>query len=482
MSDQQFSRRAFLLKSAALTAAFTLPHSRILGANDDVRVGIIGLGIKGTQHVGQFKKVPGVRVVAICDPDTARIDSNLEKHFKTGEKPKTYTDLRKLLEDKDIDAVAIAAPNHWHAAATVMACQAGKDVYVEKPATHSLWEGGQMIAAAEKYKRIIQVGTQSRSDSGLQAARQFVKDGGVGNVEYIRGIYYNVREPIGKVSGPQAPPSTLDYNLWCGPAPAGPLMREKLHYDWHWNWTNGNGELGNNMVHMIDLATWFQDYKDFPERVMSIGGRFEFNDDGVTPNTHVVYYDFKPVPIICEIRNLPRSKGEKDDDNFKGHKVGIQVKGSEGYFIGYNTGGWFYDNNGKRVKQFPSDGGGSHHNNFIDAVRSRKAEDLRVNINAGHISAGLCHVGNISHRLGKAANGAKIREAVESIPLFEQTMDTFQEHLLVNQVDVKANQRMVGPWLTFDNAKRSFTGDQAEEANAFLKDKYRSEFAVPDEV
>lgn len=482
MSDHQLSRRQFLLKSAAITAAVAMPPSRVLGAGDDVRVAVIGVGKKGRQLVGIFKNLPGVRVVAICDVDTVQMDAVLDRYYKKGDKPKTYIDFRKLLENKDIDAVCIATPNHWHAAATILACQAGKDVYVEKPASHSLWEGHQMIAATEKYNRIVQVGTHSRSDPGLQAVRQFAREGNLGAIEYVRGIYYNFRETIGKVSGPQQPPPTVDYNLWCGPAPAGPLMRKTFHYDWHFFWPYGNGELGNNMVHMVDLATWMLDYKDFPRRVMSIGGRFIIDDDGQTPNTHVVYYDYEDIPFIVEIRNLARSKAENYDDNFKGHKVGIQIKGSEGYYIGYNSGGWIYNNNGRRIKQFPGDGGRSHQKNFIDAVRSRKSEDLRVNIRAGHLSAGLCHIGNISHRIASPADALKIRETVEGFPMFHRTMDAFHEHLLVNQADVLKDKRLLGPWLTYDNVSRSFTGEHSEKANAFLKDEYRSEFAVPDQV
>lgn len=233
MATDNLSRRDFLKRTALLTAALaTVPHARILGANDDIRIAVVGIGNKGSQHVGVFKKLPGVRVVALCDPDPAHLKQAMEKHFSGDQaQPKTYADVRKLLEDKEIDAVCVATPNHWHAPVAIWACQAGKDVYVEKPATHTLWEGQQMQAAAKKYNRIIQVGTQSRSDSGLQAALQYVREGNIGELEYMRGIYNNLREPIGKVAEPQQPPPGVDYNLWLGPAPEAPLMREKLHYD-----------------------------------------------------------------------------------------------------------------------------------------------------------------------------------------------------------------------------------------------------------
>ncbi len=477
------TRRAFLQKAAALSAAFTiLPHSRILGANDDVRVAVVGVGNKGSQHVGMFKNLPGVRVTALCDVDSNRVAEALEKHFKEpGTQPKTYTDVRKLLEDKEVDAVCVATPNHWHALVTVWACEAGKDVYVEKPASHTLWEGQQMIAAAKKHSRIVQVGTQSRSDAGLQGARQYIRDGNIGEVSYIRGVYYSLREPLPKVTGPQTPPAGVDYNLWLGPAPDEPLTRKNLHYDWHWDWDYGNGELGNNGVHMVDLAAWFLDIKEFPTRVVSLGGRFGFDDDAETPNTQTVFYDYKPVPVVCELRNLPASKGLSYADDLNGLRVGIEVKGREGYYLAYNTGGYIYDNKGKRVKQFKGDGGGSHQQNFIDAVRSRKVENVATNIEAGHLSAGLAHLGNISHKLGKPADGATIAKAVAGVSPMEGIVGEFNEHLLVNGVDVQKNPRVLGPWLTFDPAAQRFTGDQEVAANALMTTTYRPGFEIPNQ-
>lgn len=214
------SRREFLKKTAVLTAGLAvLPHARVLGANDDVRVAVVGFHGKGMQHIGRFKELPGVRVVALCDVDSNVIAQALEKHFKAdAAKPKTYTDVRKLLEDKEVDAVVVATPNHWHAPVTVWACEAGKDVYVEKPCCHTVWEGRQMINAAKKYNRIVQVGMQSRSDLGLKQAFEYVHSGQIGAIQWVRGIYYNMREPIGKVEGPQQPPAGIDYNLWLGPA------------------------------------------------------------------------------------------------------------------------------------------------------------------------------------------------------------------------------------------------------------------------
>lgn len=483
MSDQ-ISRREFIKKSALLTASLAvLPHARVLGANEDVRVAVVGFRGKGLQHIGSFKALPGVRVVALCDVDSDVIAQALEKHFAADEqKPRTYSDVRKLLEDKDIDALVVATPNHWHAPITVWACEAGKDVYVEKPASHTLWEGQQMIKAARKHNRVVQVGMQSRSDLGLKAAFEEIKSGKLGPIEYCRGVYYNLRQPIGKVSGPQQPPASVDYNLWLGPAPDAPLMREKLHYDWHWQWPYGNGELGNNGVHLLDLATWVLDLKEFPSRVLSIGGRFNFDDDSVTPNTQIAYYDYKPCPVMCELRNLPRFKGDKTSDALNGHRVAIQVKCRDGSYIGYLTGGWIYDNDGKKVQQFTGDGGVAHHQNFVEAVRARKPEMLAADIEKGHLSAGLSHLGNISHRLGAPAKGAEIRQAVEGIAPMAELVSEFNEHLLMNSVDVLKTPRILGASLEFDSANQQFTGDRAADANAMLTKSYRPGFEIKEVV
>jgi predicted dehydrogenase len=478
--SEPVSRRAFLTKSALLTAAVSvLPHARVLGANDDIRIAVIGFRSKGMQHIGVFKKMAGVRVVALCDVDSNVVKEALEKHFKDSpEQPKTYTDVRKLLEDKDIDAVCIAAPNHWHSPMAIWACEAGKDVYVEKPVSHTIWEGQQLVAAAKKYNRIVQVGMQSRSDDGLKEAFQFIKDDKIGPIEFVRAFYYNLREPIGKVSGPQQPPPEVDYNLWLGPAADEPLMRKNLHYDWHWQWKYGNGELGNNGVHTLDLCCSLLGKTEFPERVVSIGGRFVVDDDGQTANTHITWYDFKPIPVYFELRNQPHAKGDPAMDHISGCRVGLQVKCRDGYFAGFSTGGWVYDNDGKRVQQFKSDGGGGHHQNFIDAVRGRKPEMIAATPSHGHIAAGLCHLGNISHRLGQAAEGAEISTAVKGVPQLEDGFARMQEHLLLNQVDVKKTPRMLGPWLTIDPKTERFTGDRADEANAMLKKPYRQGFEI----
>lgn len=483
--EQKLTRRSFLKSGLALGAAATiLPHARVMGANDEIRLAIAGLGVKGGQHLAVFQKLPGVRVVALCDPDPSRTSAAVEKFFKDKPNPTTHKDIREIIDNKDIDAICIATPNHWHALAAVWAMEAGKDVYVEKPMTHTFDEGQKLIAARAKFNRIAQVGTQSRSDIGLAGLQEYIKEGKLGELEYIRGLYYNIRQPIGKVSGPQEPPPGTDYNMWLGPAPEAPIMREKFHYDWHWQWPYGNGDLGNNMVHMLDISMLLMGNTEFPRRVMSLGGRFNWDDDGVTPNTQTVFYDFGPgkVPVLCEVRNLPHEAGSEQPDNINGVKVGVKVKGKDGYFVGYNAGGWVYDNDGKRVQQFPGDGGGTHQQNWLDAIRARNQQLIKATPEMGHLSAGLSHLGNISHKLGKAADAKKIYAAAGEGNLHHELIDSFQEHLLVNKVDVQAVPRTLGPWLDFDPATQKFTGENADEANKHLVASYRSGFEMPKDV
>jgi len=273
---EKITRRKFIRKSLATAAGVGiatgfLPTSRVLGANDAIRVAIVGLGGDRTRHkvsksftvrggkgshmIQAFKEIDGVRVVALCDADKANLERDVKNHFTdNGEKVEAYTDVRKLLENKDIDAIYTATPNHWHSLITVWACQAGKDVYVEKPVSWSIWEGRQMVNAARKYNRIVQGGTGMRSGDVFQQAVRWLNAGKLGRIKLARGVCYRYRPSIGKVAGAQPVPETVDYDLWCGPSPKGPLMRTNLHYDWHWCWPTGNGEIGDLGAHFCQKA------------------------------------------------------------------------------------------------------------------------------------------------------------------------------------------------------------------------------------
>ncbi|MCX6908281.1 MAG: Gfo/Idh/MocA family oxidoreductase, partial [Verrucomicrobia bacterium] len=279
--------------------------------NNDVRIAVVGLGGinipggvggRGRQLIKNFLKVPGVKIAALCDVDKTILDDGAKLFKERGEDIATHVDFRRVLDDTSIDAVVLATPNHWHALGTIWACQAGKDVYVEKPFSYNIWEGRQMVAAARKYKRIVQVGTQRRSSTVLPVAFDYLRNGQLGAIRFAHALVFRARNSIGKVITPTPVPETVDYNLWCGPAPKGPLMRKQLHYEWHWVWPTGNGEMGNNGVHMTDICRWGLGLNQPPPRAMSIGGRFAFDDVGETANTQVAIFDYQPAPIICEIR------------------------------------------------------------------------------------------------------------------------------------------------------------------------------------
>jgi predicted dehydrogenase len=470
------SRRSFIATTAAASAATMLTTSRVRGANDDVRVAVIGVGGKGSQHTQVFSKLKGVRLVAIADPDTAQMDKCKSKLKVDG--LATHQDLRAVLEDKNIDAVVVATPNHWHALAAVWACQAGKDVYVEKPVSYNIWESQQEIAAAKKYNRIVQAGTQRRSSAGLKAAFDELRGGALGKIQRVRVLHWSPRGSIGKPAAPVQPPATVNYDIYQGPAPLSPLVREKFHYDWHWFWETGNGELGNNGPHTLDLARWVLGYETLAPRVMSVGGRYVWDDNGQTPNTHVVFYDYQPAPIICEVRNLPEKTGSKTADVLKGTRVGIIVECEGGYYAGLD-GGVFYDKDGKVIKKATGDGGGKHAQNFIDAVRSRKTSDLNAPITTGHLSCGLCHQGNISHRLGTPSSPGNIREVIKNQPMGEEVWGRFVEHTKANNVDLEKATTVLGPVLTFDTKTETWTGPEAAKANALMKREYRAPYVLP---
>lgn len=485
------TRRDFMKSSMAAGAALALqgcatslpPFSRVRGANDDIRVAVVGFRGKGAQHIGIFDNLDGVRVVALCDADENILNREVKKFKERNKKVAAYSDVRKVLDDKNIDAIVTAAPNHWHALITVWACQAGKDVYVEKPASHDIREGRKMVEAARKYKRIVQVGTQNRSDVGLRKAIEYIREGNLGRILWVHGLWFKRRPSIGKVSGPQQVPPYIDYNLWTGPAPLVPLMRKRLHYDWHWVWSTGNGDMGNLGAHQVDDCRWAAGQSGLPPRVISVGGRFGYVDDGETPNTQLAIFDYKPAPVIIEIRGLPREKGARGLDHYRGIRSGNIIQCERGYFAGGCGGGWAYDNDGEKIKQFPGDGGGGHQANFIKAVRSRKVSDLHADILEGHLSAALCHMANISYRLGRQSSPEEVREMIQGNKEALGTFERLETHLAANEVDLKKTPAVLGPWLKWDFRKEKFVGDfPARWANELSRRDYRKPFVVPEKV
>ncbi len=474
----RMTRRRFIKTSVLAGAVAAVPVAKVRGANNDIRVAVVGVRSQGANHINWFRAIPGVRVVAICDADKAFVDREAAKFGERNETVDTYIDYRKLLEDKSIDAVIVAAPNHWHSLMGVWACQAGKDVYIEKPVSHNIWEGRQVVKAARKYNRIVQAGTQRRSDTGLMEAFEWIKQGNLGKIKLARNIVYVERGSIGRVNGPQKLPESVDYDLWSGPATLEPLRRRNLHYDWHWVWPTGNGDFGNNGIHFVDTCRWATGASRLARRVISVGGRFGYVDDGTTANTQIVYLDYEEAPILCEVRGLPHAKGNSAMDSYLGTRAETVVHCEGGYFVG----GWAYDNDGEKIRQFKRTEGAGHHANFIDAVRSRKPSDLHAEILEGHLSSALCHMGNTSYRLGGVAGPDEIREALSGCEPMLEAFGRMEEHLALNEVDFEQTPRVLGPWLTLDPDAERFTGEFSERANMLIGRNYRAPFVVPDDV
>jgi predicted dehydrogenase len=493
------TRRNFLWSSMAAGAGLAMlkPTSRVLGANDEIRIATIGVGSQGSGHTRVFGKIPGVRYVAVCDADQNHVDRAVKSFEKNGVKVDGYTDMRKLLDRKDIDAITSATPNHWHALTTIWACQAGKDVYIEKPASWCIWEGRKMVEASRKYDRIVQIGTQKRSSMAHKAAFEWLRAGNIGKIKWVRGFCYKGRGPgtngiVHGTNGPVPIPAGVDYNFWCGPADMVPLNRTALHYVWHWVWNTGCGDIGNQGPHEMDLARWALGDPGLPARCFSIGGRFgcgETDDVGETANTQIAFFDYQPAPLIFEVRGLPSKKGARNMDNYRrtGVDIGDCVQCEGGYFPCGDGGGWVFDNDGKRVKSFTGKdfagvGGEGHHENFIKAVRSHKRSDQNADIEVGHLSAALCHMANTSHRLGKKMKPDEIKAALADNPEMLDSFNRMLEHLAANEVDLEKEPITMGPTLTMDPQKEQYVGEHSALANMFLKRNYREPFVVPENV
>jgi len=485
---RKLNRRRFLKTTLLAGASVQLfPASRtafsanlrVRGANEDIRYAVIGFNSRGKDHLEGMRKVKGARLVALCDVDSDVLAREIQKAKALDEQVEGYSDVRKLLENKDIDAVTIATPNHWHSLVAIWAIQAGKDVYVEKPVSHNVWEGRQLVKAARQHERIVQVGTQIRSSTGVREAIAWLHEGHLGKVLRARGLCYKRRASIGKAGGPQPIPPGVDYDLWCGPAPKGPLLRKRLHYDWHWVWPTGNGDLGNQGVHQVDIARWVLGEKELSPRVVSVGGRLGYEDDGTTPNTLIVFHDYPAAPLIFEVRGLPERAGTEQMDHFHGASIGVVADCEGGMMVIPNyTSAKFFDKDGKEIKRFQGDE--SHFANFIEAVRSRKAEDLHADILEGHISSALCHTGNISYRLGRPHAPEEIRDAVKDNKDLSESLGRMDQHLAANNVDLHKAPATLGMVLRMDPASERFIDNR--KANHLLTRKYRKPFVVPEKI
>ncbi|HUW19107.1 MAG TPA: Gfo/Idh/MocA family oxidoreductase [Sedimentisphaerales bacterium] len=493
--SKEISRRAFLSRTtqtaAGLFAASTLAsctsvqpapvfRGRIIGANERINVAVIGVRGRGRGLTEGFAKIPNVRVKTLCDVDENLFPDRVKKIEEIqGVAPSTAYDLRRVFEDKSIDAIVTATPNHWHALVTIWALQAGKHVYVEKPCSHNIWEGRKMVEAAQKYNRIVCVGFQSRSSRNVRQAMKLLHEGKLGDIYMVKGLCYKGRDNIRKYpdgpvpdgeqyslteGGKPIPAFTRDYlrkvhyDLFLGPAPERPFNRNRFHYNWHWHWDYGNGDIGNQGVHQMDVARWGLNKNEHPREIRSFGGYFAFDSSQETANTQIAAFEYADGKILqFEVRSL-----YTNDE--KGVRIGNLFFGTEGWMHLNSSGDTWETFFGRKnepgpssttadVSADPSDltgsGGGGHFENFIHAVRSGRLQDIPADIEGGHLSAALCHMANISYRLGRD--------------------------------------------LTFDGAKEKFVGDrdanrmlsgfpQVENGRVVKVHGYRKPYVVPEKV
>ncbi|WP_236974260.1 Gfo/Idh/MocA family protein [Membranihabitans maritimus] len=426
-------RRKFIKNSVVAGAAITIPNivpARAFGANDRVNVAVLGVNGRGKSHIKGFMNLDNVQVTTLCDPDMVICRERAQDFEKTyDQKVATVQDLREVNDDPDIDVVSIATCNHWHALATIWACQAGKDVYVEKPGSHNIWEGRKMVEAAAKYDRIVQHGVQLRSSKAIREAVQLLRDGYIGDVYMARGLVFRWRPSIGD-KGFEPVPEGLDYDLWTGPAPMQPFTRNLVHYNWHWHWDYGNGDVGNQGIHETDLCMWGLDV-GLPTKITSMGGKFLWDDAKEVPEvqTSIYHYPEEKKMIQFEVRNWCTNLED-------GAGVGNIFYGDKGYMVikGYET----YETYLGREREPGKSGkeGGDHYLNFIEAVRAHDKTLLHGPVETAHLSSGLAHLGNIAYKLGRV--------------------------------------------LTFDPSSERFVNDP--DADKMLTRNYREPYVVPDEV
>lgn len=404
------NRRRFLLSgvAAAGVAASRRALGQIRSPNDAVGLGFIGVGWRGGTLLDSFIRLPDARIVALCDPDQERLNNLTMASEETRERLATtprFEDMRRLIECPDVDAVVIATPNHWHCLAAIWACAAGKDVYVEKPLGQNLWEQRQLLKAARRYNRIVQVGTQQRSSPIQAQAKRWMHDEQlIGEPQRVVVSRIGAREPIGKRTEPLVPPPSLDYGLWLGPAEDKPIFRNQLHYDWHWDYNTGNGEMGNWGVHIIDdvLNVALQDKAGWPTSVASAGTRAIWEDAGDTPNVQVAHFENSVMPVSFILSNITPAAPLKEAANYQGYQTGYTVYAEGGRYEGTRGRGRFLDREGEVIKELKGNSGACHEEGFLQAVKSRNEAELSATLEIAHLSTGWCHLAAIAALEGRA--------------------------------------------------------------------------------
>ena len=503
----QLNRRTFIKNTAIATAVAGLSarsFAQSTGANGDLRVAVVGFRSRGMEHIKELQKIKGVRVVALCDVDS----TVLAKGLKAIPGAKGYADIRKMLEDKDIDAVSIASPNHQHSIQGIWSLQAGKHLYIEKPLSHNIFEGQQLVAASQHFsKLVVQAGTQSRSGAGIIAAVKDVHAGKYGKVKVSRAICYKRRKSIGPAKKNEIP-STIDYDLWNGPADIQESIRGNqsdknsettstgsVHYDWHWFWNYGGGDLCNQAIHEIDIARWFLGTHEVAPEVISIGGRFGYVDCAETPNTFISIHNYAAAPLITEVYGLTADgKMNGAMNKFgkfkKAPDIGIVVECENGTIVvpdynsaqAYDLSGKLIKSYGKVVDQVDLTGGASgHHANWVAGILKGSSADINAPVRECHLSTALVHSANISFRLGAKKSAGEIKEAIKSSSGLAEAFGRMAEHLGRNGVNLDEAKATLGAPLTQDTKTELFTGANADAANRDLVAKRagRKGFEIP---
>jgi predicted dehydrogenase len=429
-------RHFFFSAGSALTA---LQAIRVMGANDRIQIGIVGLGGRGRAHVSGYASLSECSITAMCDVNQASLERGMAQAEKlTGVKPKGYVDMKEVFAAKDVDAVSMPLPNHWHALATIWACQAGKDVYIEKPACHNVWEGLRMVDAARKYKRMVQIGSQGRSMPHKIKAMQLLHDGAIGKVYMAKGLCFKRRKSIGKTpTGPV--PLGVDWDKFLGPAPMRAFSQNRFTYNWHWFWDTGNGDIGNQGIHEMDIARWGLGRTGLPTRVVSTGGKYVYDDDQETPNTQLATLQYDDAEVVFEVRGILTGGEGGLGREGGGNVVGDLFYGGDGWMAVDGRGFQMYkgESSEKALEEKASGKDTADHmRNFLGAVKSRNYKELNADVEIGVMSAALVHLSNISYRLGRR--------------------------------------------LTFDPVKMTFPGDA--EATKMLTREYRKPYVVPEKV
>jgi predicted dehydrogenase len=479
------NRRQFLestlAAAATVTVAGTKSSAKVMGANDRVRIAVAGLNGRGHSHTGAYLGMKNVEIAYLVDPHQKTYKGHLDKIARKGDPtPKCVTDIRKALEDKELNAVSVATPNHWHALITIWACEAGKDVYVEKPCSHNVHEGRIAVEMARKHKRIVQHGTQGRSSQGWADLAALVKSGKLGRLLVSRGLCYKDGGTGGSTRGDighkpfKKPPAELDFNIWLGPAPEQAYHENLVHYRWHWFWDFGNGDVGNQGVHEMDKARWMIPGATWPKSVVSFGGRYANGDQGQTPNALVSIYDYGETLLIFETRGLK-------SPHYQNQLIGNVLHFEDGVV----SNGRFYPKGKGEAQPLPKAAsgetrGGDHFSTVIACVRSRDASKVHAEIEVGHYSAGLCHLGNISHRLGTpAAYDPKLGKVLGN-EFATDSLERMAEHLKDSGIKFNGKNFVAGRKLDFDPKAERFLNDK--EADALLTRNYRKPFVVPETV